>query len=154
MAHAGPARELVHALKFRGAVAAADVMAAPLAALAPAWSRDEDAVLVPVPADPGRRRGRGVDHAGLLTAALGRRAGVRVVPCLAQPHTVRRQVGAPRAARLASGGPEVSVRGRAPVRAVLVDDVHTTGATLVRAARALVGAGTADVRVLTYARTL
>src|SRR4051794_12858222 len=154
MAHAGPARDLVHALKFRGAVPVADVMAAPLAAGAPARLREEDVGRVPVPAAPVRRRGRGGGHPGLLAAALGRRTGVRVVPCLVQRRTAPRQVGATRADRLRDGGPELAVAGPAPARAVLVDDVHTTGATLARAGRALRSAGTSDIRALTYARTL
>jgi predicted amidophosphoribosyltransferase len=37
---------------------------------------------------------------------------------------------------------------------VLVDDVHTTGATLDACARALRGAGSSTVVAVTYARTL
>jgi predicted amidophosphoribosyltransferase len=38
--------------------------------------------------------------------------------------------------------------------ALLLDDVHTTGATLAECARALRAAGAADVRTSTYARTI
>jgi predicted amidophosphoribosyltransferase len=41
-----------------------------------------------------------------------------------------------------------------PDVAILVDDVHTTGATLDACARALRGAGAREVRAITYARTL
>jgi predicted amidophosphoribosyltransferase len=42
----------------------------------------------------------------------------------------------------------------APPLALLVDDVHTTGATLDAAARALAAEGTTVVAALSYARTL
>jgi predicted amidophosphoribosyltransferase len=58
LAHAGPARQLVAALKFRGALPVARLMAAQIAATAPRELL-AGAALVPVPpacAAPGRRR--------------------------------------------------------------------------------------------------
>lgn len=151
LAHAGPARELVLALKFRGAVGLADTMAAPLAARAPAGLLD-GAALVPVPPHLGRARARGFDHAALLARALARRTGLSLRPCLGRGGGGE-QVGVGRRVRLAEGRVEVTVRRPPPLVAVLVDDVHTTGATLAACARALVSAGTSDVRCVTYART-
>ena len=72
----GPARALVHALKFRGALGVADAMAAQVVAGAPPGLLAAPAVLVPVPTHPWRRRVRGFDHADCLAAAIGARTGL------------------------------------------------------------------------------
>jgi predicted amidophosphoribosyltransferase len=112
------------------------------------------AVLVPVPALPSRRRRRGFDPAAVLAGALGRRLERPVVRCLERRDHSGRQVGAGRAARRAPGRLVVAVRASPPRAALLVDDVHTTGATLDACARALAAAGTVVVAALSYARTL
>ena len=48
----------------------------------------------------------------------------------------------------------IEAAGRAPPRALLVDDVHTTGATLDACARALLEASAGEVVAITYTRTL
>ena len=128
LAFEGPARGVVHALKFRGALGLADLMAAQMVATAPPWLLAPGVALVPVPTPGGRRRRRGFDHAARLAAAVGARTGLEVVPCLRRTGPAPRQAGARRAARLAGGRVHVTVRKRVPRRAVLIDDVHTTGA--------------------------
>jgi predicted amidophosphoribosyltransferase len=149
-AHEGPARELVAALKFRGLLAAADLLAAPLASGGTAlW---DSATIVPVPADPRRRRRRGFDHAALIAEALARRTGRPLVACLRRPPAPR-QLGAGRGARqarVAAIAPVAS--GAVPQTVVLVDDVHTTGATLRACAAALRAQGANRVNVLTATR--
>jgi predicted amidophosphoribosyltransferase len=154
LAYEGVARELVGALKFHAALPAADVMAAQMAANLPAPLRASAAPLVPVPALPARRRRRGFDPAAEIAAALGRRLERPVLPCLERRDRNHRQVGAGRAARRAPGRLSVAVRGAPPALAILVDDVHTTGATLDACARALTRAGAVVVAAVSYARTL
>ena len=73
----------------------------------------------------------------------------------AAPHAAAsRQLGADRETRRAAGRLGFEARGPAPRHAILVDDVHTTGATLSACARALKGAGAERVAALTWARTL
>jgi predicted amidophosphoribosyltransferase len=157
LAYAGPVPALVVALKERGAVGLAALMAAQIAAAAPACLWDEGAVLVPVPADPWRRRRRGVDHTGRLAAELSARVERPVVTALARAGPRRRHVHQTRAQRLRADAGGVQARTRAgplPRTVILVDDVHTTGATLDACALALKGSGVARVVAVTYARTL
>jgi predicted amidophosphoribosyltransferase len=104
-------------------------------------------LLVPVPSSRAAVRARGQDHARRLAAAAARELpGCRARPLLVPARAVADQSGLDsrqRAANLAG-----ALRARQPlpgVRVVVVDDVVTTGATLVEAARALRAAG-ADVR--------
>jgi predicted amidophosphoribosyltransferase len=137
-------------LKFRGLLVAADLLAAPLASGGAAqWA---GATIVPVPADPRRRRRRGFDHAALIAEALARRTGRPLVTCLRRPPAPR-QLGAGRGARqarVAATAPVAS--GPVPSAVVLVDDVHTTGATLRACAAALRAHGCDRVNVLTATR--
>jgi predicted amidophosphoribosyltransferase len=154
LAFDGPARAVVVALKHRGALPLADLMAAHVVATAPPGLLGPGAVLVPVPSHPVRRRRRGFDHAARLAAAVAGRRGLEVSACLRRRGPAVAQVGASRAERRAPGRLAVEVLAPPPVRVVLVDDVHTTGATLDAAARALRGAGAGHVAAVTYARTL
>ena len=140
-------------MKFRGALAVADLMAAQLAAGAPG-ALLHGATLVPVPLHPARRRARGFDQAARIAAALARRSSLPLDPCLRREGEPARQLGASRAARTAAGRIAVTASAPVPRRVALVDDVHTTGATLDACARALRAAGAQEVVALAYARTL
>jgi predicted amidophosphoribosyltransferase len=153
VAHAGPARDLVLALKLRGALPAADVMAAQMLAGAPAGLLD-GAVLVPVPAHAARRRRRGFDPAARIAAALSARSGLAVHACLTRGGPATHQVGRGRDARRRPVPIEAARAAPPGARAVLVDDVHTTGATLEACAQALEAAGFMQIAAMTYVRTL
>ena len=153
VAYEGPAQGMVRALKFRGATRASGAMAAQIAAGAPPGWLEADAALVPVPLHPARARRRGYNQALLLAEALAARAGTRVVDCLERTGPSRTQVGRDRAGRLGGIAGSIRAGGPAPGRAVLVDDVVTTGATLDACARALRAAGSTSVVAVGYART-
>jgi ComF family protein len=147
-----PLREAIQALKYRRAAVLAETLGALAAAALPAGAEFD--VVVGVPAHPRRIRARGVDHAGLLAEVVARRRGwprrsdllerTRATSPQARLDPARRRanvVDAFRAAPLASG-----------TRALLVDDVLTTGATASACAAALGRAGAASVTVCTVAR--
>jgi predicted amidophosphoribosyltransferase len=153
LAHDGPARDLVAALKFGGALPLARLMAAQIAAGAPPGLL-RDVALVPVPLHPARRRRRGFEQAARIAAALARARDLPIAPCLRRDGPATRQLGASRATRLAGGRLTIAVAGPVPPRALLVDDVHTTGATFEACARALRRAGCEHVAAVAYARAL
>ncbi|MDX6648764.1 MAG: hypothetical protein QOJ97_715 [Solirubrobacteraceae bacterium] len=167
LAYAGPARGLVTALKFDGALLLADLMAAQITAAAPpdllAPPKDTPSMpipppdagtlaLVPIPAHPAHARARGFDQTHRLAAALSRRTGLPLNACLIRAGQTTPQLGLSRRARLRAGGIEIAATGPVPRTPVLVDDVHTTGATLDAAAQALKDAGADRVAAVTYAR--
>jgi predicted amidophosphoribosyltransferase len=79
---------------------------------------------------------------------------VPLTPCLRRVDRGRRQVGAGRALRRSAGRFEAVLVAVPPRAVLLVDDVHTTGATLDACALALKAGGTRAVAAVTYARTL
>lgn len=152
----GPVRAALHALKYGGERRVVGLLADALAARWREAGHGGD-LLVPVPVHAQRRARRGYDQACLLAAAAGERLGMPAVEVLARTRATRPQFEldhADRAVNVAgafavrSGG-VAAVRGRWPI---LVDDVVTTGATLVACASALLDAGAVGVSALAVAR--
>jgi len=115
-------------------------------------------LIAPVPLHRWRLFQRRYNQAGLLAQALGRAVGRPVMPdLLVRRRATPSQGGLGRSGRRRNvagafalrAGRADRVRGR---RVLLVDDVHTTGATLGECARALRRAGAAAVDALTLAR--
>jgi len=148
----GPAKELVHALKYEGWTVAAKPMARAIMRHCPP---PKDAVLVPIPLGKTRLRERGHNQAAVLAEALAEASGLPVASLLQRDRETGTQtkLGPKQRYRNVVGAFRASGIGqRAPV--VLIDDVMTTGATLCAAAEALRAAGAEQVSAVTFARAV
>jgi ComF family protein len=148
----GPAPALVLALKEQRRTVLAGVMAEMMAArLDPP---PEGAVLVPVPLAPARELQRGFNQSALIAGELGRRWSRPVESALVRREDRARQRGAAPAARAVQvrGAFRAASRRGAARRVCLIDDVHTTGATLAAAAQALWLAGSREISARCFAR--
>ncbi|NLH80790.1 MAG: ComF family protein [Phyllobacteriaceae bacterium] len=153
----GPARDLVHALKYADRTEVARLIGRMTARAGGEILADAD-LLVPMPLHRHRLWRRKFNQAALIADEVGRIAGVAVaVDALARIRPTRPQVGLGEHERVANvrGAFRVPASRRSAVegkKVVLVDDVLTTGASAAAATRALLRAGAARIDVLTFAR--
>jgi len=147
----GSARRALLEAKFRGVTAILPPLGRAAAEVVePSWRVD---VVVPIPLAPRRERRRGFNQAALIArevaatvgAPLARDRLIRVRESEAQASLG----AAERATNLAGAFRGQAVEG---ARALLVDDVTTTGSTFTEAARALRAVGAASVFALAVAR--
>jgi len=148
-----PLDRLIHAFKYEGASALAPWIAS-LLPLPPGLGEGigREYVLVPVSLHPARRAWRGYDQALLLAREVSESWGIPVAEALVrtQDHEPQARLDPERRRTNVSGAFRVArgsiIAGR-PV--LLVDDVATTGSTLLAAAEALEAAGADWVLSLT-----
>jgi ComF family protein len=151
----GPARSLVIELKYHQGLQAISDMEAIFRRAPHVLALARDAILVPVPLHPRKRRERGYNQAELLAHALARVAGgsTRVIAILRRVIDTPTQTAFDRRTRLGNLKNAFALtRGAALNRAhhyILVDDVFTTGSTLNSCARTLRRAGCLNVDVVT-----
>jgi ComF family protein len=148
--HAGPARALAHALKYHGRRDVARFLARRMTGgglLFAEPTPDPAPLLVPIPLHPRRETARGYNQSMLLARAIAAESpALRVAPLLVRRRATRSQTALSREQRAANVAGAFAlaparVRARVPEVAsrpvLIVDDVVTTGATLVAAAAVL-----------------
>ncbi|MDR2715780.1 MAG: ComF family protein [Coriobacteriaceae bacterium] len=147
---------LITTYKDRGERRLAGAIAALLVeTLPPGWTQGHCVSFVP--ATLGALRRRWFDHAELLARNVAERAGLPVEPLFERPRS-RDQRKLSRHQRLENMSAGLRLRegflegGAPPARVLVVDDVYTTGSTLIAASKALVGAGSTAVSCATFAR--
>jgi ComF family protein len=151
----GVLRDAIHALKYERVRRIAEPLGELLVEQIRHRPLHADA-LVPVPLHPRRMAERGFNQSELLAAPLARASGIPLLGRgLARQRETAHQVGLDARARL-DNVREAFVWQQpmpAPARVVLIDDVLTTGATLIACAQALRRAGAREVWALVLARS-
>ncbi|HEY4584439.1 MAG TPA: hypothetical protein VIH32_02365, partial [Acidimicrobiia bacterium] len=118
--HSGPARELVHRLKYQGLTAYADLVAMVIAPSLP------ELPIVPVPRVWSRQLRYGLDPAVVLAERMAKMKAVPVIKSLVAPIHNRRRAGGDHSRPVAP----FRITKMPATGFVLVDDVVTTGRTL------------------------
>lgn len=163
--HAGPARALAHALKYHGRRDVARFLAGRMTAgglLIGEPLPDPPPLLVPIPLHSRRECARGYNQSMLLAQAIAAATpALLVAPVLVRRRATRSQTALGREARAGNVAGAFAlvaprVRARFPEAAarpvLLVDDVVTTGATLVAAAAALAPLARGSIAAIAAAR--
>jgi len=148
-----PADVLVHALKFRGELALAALLAR---LLEDRIARDPPVhFILPVPLAARRLRERGYNQALEIARHLARATGARLaLDACERARDTPAQIGLPWAERAANvRGAFLSRRALDGATVAVLDDVMTTGATLDEIAGALKGSGASYVVNWVVART-
>jgi len=157
--HDGPARKLVHQLKYLDRTDLARLMASWMLRASDGTVAACDCI-VPIPLHRRRFLARRFNQSAELARHIAALSGKSfLASTLVRVKPTSRQVGLSAQARklnvrgafAIAAGREADIMGK---RVVLVDDVYTTGATVAAAARRLKKAGAADVTVLTFAMAI
>jgi len=155
----GVGQRLIQAYKLQGQLSLASLLVQELetAILAAGWAAaGPPQCIVPVPARAAALRQRGFSPPAEVARQLARRLGIPYrLGALRRLHEGPRQAALPRSARLTSQqGLLASASPVDGLRVAVVDDVMTTGATLMACRAVLVEAGAVQVEAWVLARAL
>ena len=148
----GCARQLIHALKYDALYPAAEVMADAMAETIREMNLPEDTVLTWVTTTRMRQLSRGGDHGRALCQAVADRVELPMRQLLIRTRSARTQRGLNARERQTNLRGVFCCREELSVPVLIVDDVHTTGATLQACTEALREAGSPAVYAVTATR--
>jgi ComF family protein len=148
-------RLAIYALKYNDRPDVARSLARLLVPAAQAVAAGVTPVVIPVPLHSGRLDARGYNQAERLATHLARECGWPLVQSIMRIRDTATQVGLGRDGRRANVSGAFAATARMDGKDVLlVDDVMTTGATLMEVARACRLVGAASVIAVCAARNL
>lgn len=151
-----PLRDLVHLLKYKNKMVLGSVLGRLMCKHLPAFPELD--LVLPVPLGPYRLLEREYNQSLLLADAIARAIGKPLDwSSLVRIRQTTPQTALPRRARLKNLRRTFAVARSGRIsgrRVLLVDDVFTTGTTVNECAKTLRRAGSAEVYVVTLARTL
>lgn len=157
--HDGITRDLISLYKFGHNRSAAGVIAGLMAGTFLKYSTSqelENYLVVPVPTATHRMRERGFGHAELLAKKVAINLRLEYSPALRRLGQSR-QLGATREARLKQLTASFAAKSHKAIsgrKILLIDDVVTTGGTIIAAAQTLRAAGAKQVDALLFAKRL
>jgi len=154
--YTGSVRSAIHSLKYKGDISLGEILSRPLIELVDRLGWEFD-LLTPVPISLARKKQRGYNQASLLALPLALGCAVTYQPrSLVKVQNTPSQVGLTAVQRRENvrqafqARPDF-VRGKI---VLVVDDVTTSGATMLACAEALLRAGAQKVYGLTLARAV
>lgn len=143
---APPIDELIHYLKYNGIREIAPILGEFLLKRVKSLSIEKDFVIVPVPLHHQRERERGYNQSELLAKDLSQRMGLKIFKGLKRIRKTKSQVETKgKKERFKNLKGAFTLFGKAPEKAILLDDVLTTGATMNEVAKTLLRRGTKKV---------
>lgn len=157
--HRGIARSIITGFKDAGEQRLGAVIALMLSRVIPRSWLEGPVALSYIPADSRARRRRGFDHMRIVAESLAPQLGLPCLPLL-EKDAAADQRGLSRRERFENMSGRFHLlrpsgeRATLPREVLLIDDVHTTGATLFAACDALQAAGIRRIRCTTFARAM
>ena len=151
-----PVQNALHSMKYRRNIGLGESLAAQMGGFIRSlgWHAD---ILLPVPLGKNRLKERGYNQVALVARPLAYEIALAYKPeAVWKARETRSQVGLTISQRRENvdGAYQADVRAVSDKSVILMDDVATTGSTIVACTAALLSAGAKEVYAITIARAL